>query len=143
MYPPLSGSYEFTMMPKTPVDECPAGPAMDAAVAKALGYECVCDEEPSDCPVHCNDPDVRFRYSTDISAAWGLDGLGWLWGFKEESRGLNVTIYNGGVGTLACTFVEWDGAKTTYELIKKAYALGRCRAFLKANGVTEILEEPT
>lgn len=53
------------------IDEIGAGRVMDTLVAEwVMGYECVCDEEPCDCPIHAkNDYDTLLPYSTDIAAA--------------------------------------------------------------------------
>ncbi len=75
-------------MPKVPVDECPAGPAMDAAVAQALGIKTFPHPELWDgsfggggwCPIckHSFSSDAQAdeisclyppQYSTDIAAA--------------------------------------------------------------------------
>lgn len=49
-----------------------AGRELDALVAEhVMGYECVCSDEPVDCPVHyAEDLDTLLPYSTDIAAAW-------------------------------------------------------------------------
>ena len=56
------------------IDEMEAGRTLDALVAKkVMGYECVCDEEPCDCPVHAQgDYDTLLAYSTDIEDAWRI-----------------------------------------------------------------------
>jgi len=113
-------------MPKTPIDEAPAGPAMDAAVAEALGYECVCDEESLDCPIHCDDdPWTKRRYSTDIAAAWKL--------VERECMRLGWTE-DWGVPYAACRQLVCEYGEKHPEAI--------CRAFLKANGIefVEVLE---
>lgn len=44
----------------------------DALVAeRVLGYQCVCDVEPADCPIHnIADASTLLPYSMDIAAAW-------------------------------------------------------------------------
>ena len=56
------------------VDKLEAGRELDALIAeKVMGYECVCDEEPVDCPIHNKADLYTLRpYSTDIAAAWGV-----------------------------------------------------------------------
>ena len=45
---------------------------LDALVAEWVEkYECVCDEEAADCPIHAyDDHDTLLPYSSDIAAAW-------------------------------------------------------------------------
>lgn len=47
---------------------------LDALVAEWIEkYECVCDEEAADCPIHAyDDHDTLLPYSTDIAAAWRM-----------------------------------------------------------------------
>lgn len=68
---------------------------LDAKIAKyIIGYECVCDETPVDCPIHAyDDRDTLRPYSTDIAAAFAVDEPGWLWEFQEASQALTVTLY--------------------------------------------------
>jgi hypothetical protein len=118
-------------MPKMLVNEAPAGPAMDAAVAEVLGWENLHWEEVDRGPNHYapegwwgDGPNgecyLDRSYSTDIAAAWELAekyrhggfGVGW-----SESWGM--------------PYCMMDDA---YEYAETA-PLAICRAFLKANGV--------
>jgi len=129
-------------MPKIPVDECPAGPAMDAAVAETLGFEtkwfgypngskillCLVGKIASKHDGWTEQDDWRSvpPYSTDIAAAWGL---------AESCRHSGF-----GVGWSE----DWGAP---YCMMGDTYEYGEtvphaiCRAFLKANGV-EYIEVP-
>lgn len=56
------------------IDEIPAGRRMDALVAeRVMDYQCVCDDEPCDCPIHAKDDyHTLLPYSTNIAAAWRI-----------------------------------------------------------------------
>jgi hypothetical protein len=149
-------------MPKIPVNECPAGPAMDAAVAKALGWRNLHWREVDRESNHYapggwwgNGPNgecyLDKGYSSDIVAAWKLDRIGWRWQFWETPETLAVTLFTSiemasdaawesprlPEGTIVVQN-RWEDSESKVD----AYALGRCRAFLKANGVefVEVLE---
>lgn len=125
-------------MPKTPVDECPAGPAVDAAVAEALGHKVVLHygqlmvKTPDG--LHA-DPEP---YSTDIAVAWeALEHLFQLNSLQDihlehlEHTGWGIsTCYNKVEG-------GWDGW-----VYAETAPLAICRAFLKVNGIEyiEVLE---
>ena len=110
-------------MPKIPVDECPAGLAMDAAVAECLGWK-RCPGEKIDhwIPPDFDMPIVR-SWSTDIAAAWelaelckhGRFGVGW-----SESW---VVPY--------CVLGD-------IHIYAETVPLAICRAFLKARGGTHV-----
>jgi len=71
------------------------------------------------------------HYSTDIAAAWELDGDGWEWSFDEtEWRDtLDVTLfYNQSKGNHIEVRVKFYDFPTK----AAAYATARCRAALKA-----------
>lgn len=139
-------------MPTMPVDECPAGPAMDAAVAEALaiqggrcepllnvfsltknGWELQtrcrwCWKEMENgvsdfCPKYPFPP-----YSTDIAAAWELvewcrTNLNSLATFIEWKKGWDINFSNG---------------SRAYGSFAKTCPLAICRAFLEANGVEHV-----
>lgn len=71
------------------------GRELDAEVAKyIIGYECVCEEEAADCPIHAyDDHDTLRPYSTDLAAAFSVNKPGWLWEFEETPETLTVTLY--------------------------------------------------
>ena len=86
------------------IDEMPADRELDALVAeKVMGYECVCDEEPRDCPIHAKDDrDTLLPYSTDLAAAKGIvekmrflmeddDETGTLWTVTDHGT-ITVTL---------------------------------------------------
>lgn len=122
---------------------------LDSLVAKhVMGYECVCDEEPADCPIHAyNDRDTLRAYSIDIAAAFAVDKPGWLWKFQETSQTLTVTLYTSpemlqesirdypilpeGVVLIRR---EWLGDKA------QTYAWLRCLAALEAVGIIYVPE---
>ena len=126
---------------KVPVDECPAGAVMDAAVARVLGYECTCDEDgaPFDCPIHCDDvPHTKSRYSTDIAAAWEP----WLQLTEEEPH--SWAMYSSKDGCVQIEHHPENWAREFGAGDVMAYGLAPlaiCRAFLKARGI-EFVEVP-
>lgn len=70
------------------------GRKLDAEVAEIMGYECVCEEEAADCPIHAyGDRDTLRPYSTDVAAAFTVDKPDWLWEFKEMPEMLTVILY--------------------------------------------------
>ena len=131
---------------KVPVDECPAGAAMDAAVARAMGWEW--DEyiwwDGEDFVPH-------FEPSEDIVMAWSLflklpedrvlevgtgnkDNEGWLSfaciRFGGESMG--TSGYEDGDTGWA------QDEEKNRPCLSALTALAISRAFLLANGITEI-----
>lgn len=124
-------------MPKIPVDECPAGPAMDAAVAEALGYECACNECLFICPIHSSDPDVKLHYSTDIAAAWEV--IEYLRGETISNLGIKIGWDDHFSIRVAGYWKRYDD--WWYDAEAETFPLAICRAFLKANGV-EFVEVP-
>jgi len=119
------------------------GRELDALVAEyVIGYECVCDEEPVDCPIHAyNDHYTLSPYSTDIAAAWRVDKPGWVWEFQETSHDLTATLYPSPQARIeamanypilpegvALVRREWLDDKAT------TYACVRCLAALRAVG---------
>lgn len=137
-------------MPKIPVDECPASPAMDAAVARALGLKVDWSEQPDGRKVaiylggEIDSKDgygrwigwrpnwcIVAQYSTDIAAAWGLlpkmqSAYGILLGILHDVTECKIMKNNKPIIGRA----EGEAIK------RDAHAI--CRAFLKANGVEEI-----
>lgn len=142
-------------MPKTPVDEAPAGPEMDAAVAEALGLE----YERGHLGIHVfleqEDPyetddeyEARclYRPSTDIAAAEVL------WDKLAEDHWVVSVCYGPGRDghNYASVQMQLDKFLAVDLMIRnprdmnakaetKPHAI--CRAFLKANGV-EFMEMP-
>jgi hypothetical protein len=122
-------------MPKIPVDECPAGPHMDAAVAE-LGIQFPTSIE------YDEDGNLRYyhsdgmwgelvsSYSTDIAAAWGFEkSLEVDQRFDYIMHLFNLVATDLG----APDFLTFN--KAVYWRMTHASPLDRCRAFLKANGV--------
>jgi len=78
---------------------------------------------------------LRYQYywrcpnysTTDIVAAWGVNRQGWEWSFDESPLGLYIAVRSS-EGAEYLAVVTWEETQT-YE---GAYALGRCRAALKA-----------
>jgi hypothetical protein len=137
-------------MVKIPVDECPAGPAMDAAVAKALGLEIFPHSGLWDgsfagggwCPVcrrsfrsdvkaaeiSCSEPPP---YSTDLIEAWPLL-------FKMQSAyGILLAIFR---DLIECKIMK-DDRPIVGRAQNRDVTLAISRTFLKANGV-EYIEVP-
>ena len=148
-------------MPKIPIDECPAGPAMDMAVAEALGWHIefwqdgadggceLCDEEGNHVRPWSYDPSPRWRWSpsTDIAAAWELV----IW-CRANIEGQSLRL----VGPehpdeSGCAFENgWDASFVNSQYVytdigqhtnADTAPLAICRAFLKANGI-EHMEVP-
>ena len=114
-------------MSKIPVDECPAGPEMDAAVAKALGWHWH-DGRGTAGPSYWETATGDFAHiddfepSTEIAVAWGF-ASGVLNGRHLTFEGDKWTIWH---------FEECDLCD---DAIAETAALVLSRAFLKANGV--------
>ena len=131
-------------MSKTPIDEVPAGPALDAAVAEALGWKWMAYPAPAtgkmlrglypprrykeefaakgDEPVGVFDV---LPYSTDIGTAWEL-----IEELKDKHKLLAILMeWPKG------WFVELCHTPIKYRGIADTASLAICRAFLKANGV--------
>jgi hypothetical protein len=73
------------------------------------------------------------HYSTEIAAAWELNGDGWEWSFEEKNGLVFVTVFVDGRAipdsfdeTFTNCEVGEDKSKAT------TYATARCRAWLKA-----------
>jgi hypothetical protein len=128
-------------MSKIPIDEAPAGPAMDAAVAEALGYEYerghlgiyVFSKRKPDETSEEYEARSLFRPSTDIAAAWRL-----LENLKDE-RGLLAMLTE---WPKDCWSIALFPAPIENNAMAKGISLAICRAFLKANGIefVEVLE---
>lgn len=71
----------------------------------------------------------RWSPSTNIAAAWQVDRPTWVWRFYEAKYGLEVTLDFSGRTVFADVLWSEVGNKAL------AYALGRCRAALKATAV--------
>ena len=76
------------------------------------------------------------HHSTNIAAAWELDGEGWQWVFDEiedavNTDGLDVLVWNG--KGWHSVHVAWKDFPSKAE----AYATGRCLAWLKAMEATD------
>ena len=135
-------------MPKIPIDECPAGAEMDAAVAVALGWKLNdTGDEWLDAGgtymkaakywrIGGNDDILPWKPSTDIATAW------------EMESALEVDAQSDYVMALFNLVTIDLGAPDFYTFKKSVYwqmvhasPLDRCRAFLKTNGV-EFIEVP-
>lgn len=132
-------------MKKIPVDGAPAGPVMDAAVAEALGREpCDAWERVHHAPpIYMKDPDTCHHkncypaemgvppYSTDIAVAWEMESV-----LEVDAQADYVmALFN------LVTDLDWGlhgFREAVFWGLAHATPLDRCRAFLKANGVTEI-----
>ena len=74
------------------------------------------------------------HYSTDIAAAWELDGEGWEWETYEDRFGLVIRVQHYNYAMYQdffqrqSAFVKWSDFPTK----SAAYAIARCRAWLKA-----------
>jgi len=122
-------------MPKTPVDEAPAGPEMDAAVAKVLGLN-----EFNDWPERwehiISHNWNEMSYSTDIAAAWGL----WQQ-LAKRFRWAEVMIIEASQSAMTLYHPTDSEFIRPVEAFGETVPLAICRAFLKANGV-EYIEVP-
>lgn len=120
-------------MAKIPIDEAPAGPAMDAAVAEVLGwrqlsYRLWHDRDGRERWI--DNKDGTWSPSTGIAAAWEL--------FKKlRERQPPVTFQLDGWDHHWVCWVDKEGINRWAKAQTASLAI--CRAFLKANGV-EYLE---
>lgn len=106
---------------------------LDAKVAKhIMGYECVCDEIPIDCPIHAhNDRDTLRPYSTDVAAAWRVI-------IKMRELGFGFTISdnaNRHAGHIDCRFWRLNDDMRRGIAIEDKAPIAICLAALKAAGV--------
>jgi len=70
-------------------------------------------------------------WSTDIAAAWELDGEGWMWEFDEVEDAVNVD----GLDVMAWNGKKWSQIHVVWAEFRskaEAYATGRCLVWLKA-----------
>jgi hypothetical protein len=141
------------IMPKIPIDECPAGPAMDAAVAKALGWVKVeCDgiyywSDPSVDEWHTDriasiystvghklEGAIVWSPSTDIAAAWELLPR------MQSAYGILLALLH---DVTECKIMKDDkpiiGRAEDEKTEPSSLAISR--AFLKARGI-EFIEMP-
>lgn len=131
-------------MPKTPVDEAPAGPAMNAAVAGALGWHYGWggwweDEEGQIQKPACIGCDGKSTWSPseDIAAAWKLiENLSQLFGVE-----IGVLYPEAGSGERFYCKIWKHHSLQFRALFVLSAPLAICRAFLKANGV-EFVDVP-
>lgn len=131
-------------MPKIPVDECLAGPEMDAAVAKALGLKVqwrLWIDEPQ--PIYlagiyadahddwAEHEDWRqvLPYSTDIAAAWELLPK------MQSAYGILLAILH---NMAECKIMKDNKPIVGRAESEEGAPLAICRAFLKANGIEYI-----
>ena len=134
------------------IDEMAGGREMDQLVAERVMGLCIKWEKGVACPycggemhflgsrawcLRCQE--YRYHqykdYSTDIAAAWEVDKEEWYWELLERVNGLlvYVRIDNGReLQVIGVSHVDWAEVLSR----QAAYALGRCRAALKALGVT-------
>ena len=135
------------------IDKMKAGKEMDVIVhTEVFG-------EPRNVPA-MRDPEYLYKsseagwvkieappYSTDISVAWQVDKPDWYWVFTEMPNKLQITLYPSREAWDKRPFemypypketihvdVNWNDHKTKAEV----YALGRCRAALKAVQMVDI-----
>jgi len=110
------------------------GRELDAAVAIALDNEDARQHiYRMDDGTYCPDVNVP-RYHADIAAAWELDGEGWRWRFVEHDDGKRLQVFlHHPVIDMVYTVVAWEDFLTTPD----AYAVARCRAWLKAQSIKE------
>jgi len=139
-------------MSKTPVDECPAGREMDAAIEEILGYSGYFsdyilinnqrydiktwiwkDWTPEDPPKGWRPGIMPRNYSADIAAAWEL--AEWL---VQNHEFYITNFYN--PGGWSASYRKKSGSDWIPSDTKTA-PLAICRAFLKANGI-EYVEVP-
>jgi hypothetical protein len=122
-------------MARIPVDEVPAGPVMDAAVAEALGWKNLHWKEVDRGSNHYapagwwgDGPNgecyLNKSYSTDIAATWEL-APGILNGNHLTFVGNHWSVWH---------FDEYDNMPND-DAIAETAALAICRAFLKTNGI--------
>lgn len=132
-------------MPKTLVDECPAGPEMDAAVAEAADWvkNFLYDRDGLPKRTAYVDPSDDYREvvrdiatwhpSTDIAAAWKMESTLEV----DQQADYVMALFNLVAVDLgapdSCAF-----KKAVYWRMAHASPLDRCRAFLKANGIEYI-----
>jgi hypothetical protein len=124
-------------MAKISVTDCPAGPALDAAVAKVLGNKIALDKQGQPYHEHLILAGVIIkyvdRYSTDMTVAWELwCATGGEKRLHEYSDG-SCTCFLGGMSFGGSS----DYADGVYASADKA-SLAITRAFLLAHGVTEV-----
>jgi hypothetical protein len=118
------------------IDKMEAGREMDALIWLML------NDKPLDL-FKCRYVDGADNFSTDISVSWLVDKPDWYWVFTEMPNRLQITLYPSREVWDKRPFemqfypkesihinVTWKDCKTKAE----AYALGRCRAALKAVG---------
>lgn len=139
-------------MSKVNVREAPAGSEMNAAVARALGWTILWIDTLGGGrePMWKPPPGRTYRpsWSTDIEAAWELDGDGWRWRFVENDDELFAAVEWPTEDEESQKMAEMWGAETyiaqtlaiSWESYDKSavYALARCRLFLLAHGIEEI-----
>ncbi|MGD8499539.1 MAG: hypothetical protein PVJ86_02765 [Phycisphaerales bacterium] len=140
---------------KVPVDECPAGPEIDAAVAQALGYEVQWSPQPDGfrAPIYLVGTITWYddgvdrphwtivpNYSLEIAAAWEL-----IERLKDKAFDVSLEIRWDFSCWAACFFGDWTsgyGGDAIYRAEGETAPLTISRAFLKANGMeyVEVLE---
>ena len=124
-------------MDEKQIDEL-KGRELDSVIAVELGIQVV----RLDCGDYfANTIGGLKHYSTNIAAAWELDGEGWEWETYEDRFGLVIRVqhYNYAVYQdffqRQSAFVKWADFHTKAE----AYATARCRAWLKARTGSEVI----
>lgn len=153
-------------MKKIPIDEAPAGPEMDAAIARALGCNvtigkregrqaafCNCESREHENPITYVSRMLK-RYSQDIEAAWEL--VEWLHQRIDEAEDGNPDALPFALawyqrlrlefGRKTGWWASFDarnikGIEPSFLCIAETARLAICRAFLKANGI-EYIEVP-
>lgn len=118
------------MMMRIHINVCPPGPALDNAVAWALGWKQIVEDRPVwDMPdgtrrTYEMSSFESFRPSEDLTAAWELRP-------RDKYGYLQVTDYT--YGYAEC---DWtDGEAHHHSAQAETVPLAICRAFLEAHGV--------
>ena len=128
------------------VDDCPAGPALDAAVAKALGCDVMMEKYAGRLAAFCScelreheNPTMYVSgmlkcYSRDIAAAWELEQeMPYFKLIRSSSTYWQCkSVFCGDWLDHLCSSCGCQSADA------ETVPLAICRAFLKAKGVTEV-----
>jgi hypothetical protein len=120
-------------MAKIPVTDCPAGPALDAAVAKVMGWERL-PVESVDYPTYkWLAPEEGNWYKRTMLEVWSFD-ISAAWKLTERMGPRHApSLYQ--IAKWYCNFlVEGERVEASAETAPLAIT----RAFLLAHGVTEV-----
>lgn len=129
-------------MRQVSVDECPAGPWLDAAVAKALGYEVKgAFLDGVFFPAGCVKDGEWVSFNRDLGGWWPSTDLAAAWELVEESDLFvdNFLTKNEDGKYIVCPIYAGFGEYPEYyEGADENVALAITRAFLKARGIARI-----